>query len=141
LRSTYHSLIERFFFRTEAMFLTRLTLFARLEVLLFLGGLAAIIFFRMLTGAINTRYLLFGSQRDGTRYFSPERVQLLVFTLGTAMFYLMQVMDLMKLAKPGERPVLPDIPAKTLALLGGSHAIYLGGKAYNMLFKKTPEGE
>ena len=31
---------------------------------------------------------------------------------------------------------LPDVPLQTLALLGGSHAIYLGGKAYMMLFKK-----
>ena len=34
---------------------------------------------------------------------------------------------------------LPDIPDQTLYMLGGSHAIYLGGKAYAMLFAKQKE--
>lgn len=97
---------------------------------MFLGGLAAVIAYRILTGEINTKYLLYGTQKDGTKYFSPERVQLLLFTLGTALFY---VADVLKRRNSG---VLPDVPAETLALLGGSHAIYLGGKAYTMLFKK-----
>jgi hypothetical protein len=117
------------------MSVTRLILFVRLEVILFLGGLAAIIAYRMLTGRINTHYLLFGTRKNGTKYLSPERVQLLLFTLGTAMFYVMQV------AETREAGVLPDIPIKTLALLGGSNAIYLGGKAYTMLFKKIAKGE
>jgi hypothetical protein len=37
--------------------------------------------------------------------------------------------------------VLPDVPTETLVLLGGSHAIYLGGKAYMMLFKKNGKGD
>lgn len=97
---------------------------------MFLGGLAAIIAYRILTGGINTKYLLYGTQKDGTKYFSPERVQLLLFTLGTALFYISDV------AKHRNAGVLPDIPVETLALLGGSHAIYLGGKAYTMLLKK-----
>jgi hypothetical protein len=100
------------------------------EVILFLGGLAAIIAYRLLTGGINTHYLLYGKRKNGTRYLSPERVQLLLFTLGTAMFY---VVDVLEKRQTGE---LPDVPAKTLALLGGSHAIYLGGKAYTMLSTK-----
>lgn len=109
--------------------------FARIiwfEVILFLGGLAAIIAYRLLTGGINTQYLLYGTQKDGTRYFSPARVQLLLFTLWTAMSYVTEVAETRKLA---------DIPIKTLALLGGSQAIYLGGKAYSMLLKKVPKGE
>ncbi|HWN10279.1 MAG TPA: hypothetical protein VNO50_13610 [Pyrinomonadaceae bacterium] len=100
------------------------------EVVLFLGALAAIIAYRLLTGGINTNYLLYGTQRDGSKYFSPERLQLLLFTLGTAMFYLS---DVLQNRNTGQ---LPDVPAQTLVLLGGSHAIYLGGKAYTMLFKK-----
>jgi len=115
------------------MSFTQIIWFTRFEVFVFLGGLAAIIAYRMLTGAINTKYLFYGTQKDGTKYFSPERVQLLLFTLGTAMFYLSDVMQ-----KRNSR-MLPDIPAQTLALLGGSHAIYLGGKAYTMLFKKIPK--
>jgi len=103
---------------------------ATLEVSLFLGVLAAIIGYRLLTGQINMNYLLYGIQKGGARYFSPERVQLLLFTLGTAMFYLNDVMQ------HRTSGVLPDVSTETLALLGGSHALYLSGKAYMMLFKK-----
>jgi hypothetical protein len=109
--------------------------FVKLEVLVFLGGLAAIIAYRLLTGQINTNYLLYGTKKEGTKYFSPERVQLLLFTLGTAMFYLNSV------TQNRTSGVLPDVSTQTLALLGGSHAIYLGGKAYMMLFKRNSKGE
>lgn len=105
------------------------------EVYVFLGALIAIIAYRMLTGQINVNYLLYGTQKGGDRYFSPERVQLLLFTLGTAMFYLNDVMQ------HRTSGVLPDVSTETLALLGGSHAIYLSGKAYMMLFKNPGKGE
>src|SRR5262245_27618735 len=105
--------------------------FVKLEVFVFLGGLAVIIAYRLLTGQINTNYLLYGTKKDGTKYFSPERVQLLIFTLGTAMFYLNTVLE------NRASGVLPDVPSQTLVLLGGSHAIYLGGKAYMMLFNRN----
>ena len=109
--------------------------FVKLEVFVFLGGLVVIIAYRLLTGQINTNYLLYGTKKDGTKYFSPERVQLLIFTLGTAMFYLNTVLE------NRASGVLPDVPTQTLVLLGGSHAIYLGGKAYMMLLKKTGKGD
>jgi hypothetical protein len=107
--------------------------FVKLEIIVFLGGLAAIVAYRLLTGGINTKYLLYGTQKDGTKYFSPERVQLLLFTLGTAMFYFVDVL------KNRNSGALPDVPTETLAILGGSQAIYLGGKAYMMLIKKIKE--
>jgi len=109
--------------------------FVKFEVYIFLGALAAIIAHRLITGEINTNYLLWGTQKGGTKYFSPERVQLLLFTLGTAMFYLSNVLE------HRSSGVLPDVSNQTLAMLGGSHAIYLGGKAYMMLFKKTGKGD
>jgi hypothetical protein len=115
--------------------------YVALEVVLFLGGFAAIIAYRLLTGGINTRYLFYGKRNDGTRYFSPERVQLLVFTLGTAIMYLLKVANSVKAGTPPAQLQLPDIPTVTLAMLGGSHAIFLGGKAYNMLLKKITKGE
>ena len=105
------------------------------EVYVFLGALAAIIAYRILTRQINMNYLLYGTKKGGERYFSPERVQLLLFTLGTAMFYLNDVMQ------HRTSGVLPDVSTETLALLGGSHAIYLSGKAYMMLFKNPGKGE
>lgn len=109
--------------------------FVKLEVYVFLGALAAIIGYRLLTGQINTKYLLYGTKKGGEKYFSPERIQLLLFTLGTAMFYLNDVIQ------HRTTGVLPDVSKETLALLGGSHAIYLSGKAYMMLFKQPSKGE
>jgi len=108
----------------------------RWEILVFLAGLAAIVVYKLLNRQINTQYLLYGrtaaagKDKDGNLYFSPERVQLLVFTLGTAFFYVMQTT---KTAKSGQ---LPDIPDSWPALMGGSNAIYLGGKAYARWFAK-----
>ena len=109
--------------------------FVKVITLVFVGGLAAIIAHRLLTGQINTTGLFYGTKKDGTKYFSPERVQLMVFTLGTAMFYLNSATQNLG------SPVMPDVPKETLVLLAGSHAIYLGGKAYMMLFKNTNKGE
>ena len=96
----------------------------------FTAGMAITVASQMLNGRINTRYMLWGRRNDGERYFSPERVQLLGFTLWAALSYLSQVMQN---ASSGS---LPDVPAETLALLGGSHGLYLGRKAYVMLWKK-----
>lgn len=117
------------------MGIARIMWVVKLEALVFLGGLAAIVAYRLLNGQINTRYLLYGTQKDGAKYFSPERVQLLLFTLGTAMLYLSDV------TQNRTSGVLPDVSNETLALLGGSHAIYLSSKAYMMLFKKINKGE
>jgi hypothetical protein len=103
--------------------------------LLFLAALAVIVLTKLLDGAINTHYLLYGRESDGKMYFSPARVQLLVFTIWTAFSYLLEAME-----KRGSGK-LPDVSTGTLALLGGSHVIYLGGKAYSMLFKKSVKGD
>ncbi|HEY0396225.1 MAG TPA: hypothetical protein VGD01_17205 [Candidatus Elarobacter sp.] len=86
----------------------------------FLGGLAAVIAMQLLAGGINTRHLFYGRRNDGALYFSPERVQLLLFTVWVAFSYLLSVIE-----QPGK---FPEISAQTLGLLGGSHALYLGGK-------------
>jgi hypothetical protein len=107
----------------------------RWEVLIFLVALAALVVYQLLNGRINTQYLLYGrtsgtngSDKNSNLYFSPERVQLLVFTLGAALYYVMQATTT---AKSGQ---LPDIPDGWPALMGGSNAVYLGGKAYARWF-------
>jgi hypothetical protein len=97
-------------------------------ILGFLLGLGGAVFFQILSGQINTKYLLYGRKRNGTRYLSPERVQLLLFTLWTAGNYLVSAAQ--------STHGLPDVSQDTLMLLGGSHAVYLGGKSYAMLFMK-----
>jgi hypothetical protein len=108
--------------------MSELVLLLKWEVLLFLAALAGLVAIQLLTRQINTSGLLYGRvssrKRGEDRYFSPERVQLLVFTLGTAFYYLSQV--LMN-SNPGTFPAVPD---SWTAVVGGSNAIYLGGKAW-----------
>lgn len=118
------------------MDLARIISLARWEISLFLYGLAAILAVKLLTGQVNSGYLLYGRRRDGTLYFSPERVQMLVATLAVAMQYV----ALARQAPPG---VMPDLPVASLQVLGLSHAVYLGGKSFAAFRKitaqKTPE--
>jgi hypothetical protein len=87
---------------------------------------------QMLTGRINAAGL-FRGQISGrpigqNEYFSPERVQLFISTLAAASYYLSQVLAN---ANPG---TFPPIPATWPALIGGSNAIYLGGRVYARWF-------
>jgi hypothetical protein len=106
----------------------------RWEILIFLLALAGIVLVQLLTGQINTRYLLYGTvsgrKQNGGRYFSPERVQLLVLTISAAIYYLTQ---LMTSAPSGE---FPKVPETLVVAMGGSNAIYLGGKAYARWFAR-----
>jgi hypothetical protein len=103
----------------------------RWETGLFLFALAGIVAFQLLTGQINTNRLLYGKMGDATANISPERVQLLVMTLGAAFYFVMQTATT---AKSGN---FPDIPDTWPALMGGSNAIYLAGKAYHRWFSNT----
>jgi len=105
------------------------------EGLILLGGLFGIVFWKLLTGGISLSGLLDGDRREGSDIstsFSPGRVQLLMFTISSALYYLLQVID-----NPSSFPKVPDA---LVAVLGGSHAVYLGGKAQGLLsyrFKDT----
>jgi hypothetical protein len=99
-------------------------------VLGFLIALAGSVFAQILSGRINTTFLLHGRTKRGSSYVSPERVQLLLFTLWTAANYLVSAV------RSAPKGALPDVSQQTLILLGGSHVLYLGGKAYSMLLKK-----
>ena len=106
----------------------------RFEIVVFLLGLVLIVVVQLLNGEINTRYLLYGtitgreSKGDDSRYFSPERVQLLAFTVGSGLYYLLQV-----ISNPGSGH-LPPVPNSWPAVMGGSNAIYLAGKVYARWF-------
>jgi len=100
---------------------------AKWEVIIFVGGLTAITAFQLLTGRINTHYLLYGTRRDGSRYFSPERVQLLGATIAIALQYLLNA------AHCADSGNMPSLPTGSLEILGLSNAVYLGGKGWMML--------
>lgn len=92
---------------------------------LWLVVLFGVIAYQLLTGQINTKGLLWGQTGSGNSYFSPERVQLLLSTLAMASYYLGLVLQ--------NSTKLPDVDPNWIAALGGSHALYLGGKAYAMM--------
>jgi hypothetical protein len=102
------------------------------EVLSLLATLFGVVCVQLLSGQINMRGLLTGKKGDGTEYFSPERVQLLLFTLGTAYQFLSSV-----LRDPSQFPVVSD---SWILLFGGSHVLYLGGKLGASFLGKSQTG-
>lgn len=106
-----------------------LTKLVSAEVFLLLGALFVLVVSFLLSGQINLRGLLHGKKGDGTTYFSPERVQLLLVTLGTAFQYLLKVQK--------DPSHFPPIDASWLAIFGGSHFVYLGGKLSASLLGKS----
>ncbi len=107
--------------------MTGLVTLIRWEVQIFLLALAGVIVVKLLNGEINTSGLfhgrISGRDRNHDQYFSPERVQLMLVTLAAAFYYLNLVLNN---PKPDS---LPDIPQSWPTALGGSNAVYLGGKA------------
>ena len=108
-----------------------LLVLARWEGLILLGGLFGIVLWKLLTGGISLSYLLDGDVRDPdsstgfSTHASAGRTQALMVTFFVAGYYLLQVIH-----NPKE---LPQLPAQMVAALGGSHALYLGGKARAIL--------
>ncbi|MBV9761852.1 MAG: hypothetical protein JO340_14925 [Acidobacteriaceae bacterium] len=93
------------------------------EILLFIAGLTALVAYQLLTRRINTQNLFCGVRRDGRKYFSPERVQLLIFTVAAAFQYLRSVMLVRHTGQ------FPPVPKGMLELVGSSNVLYLAGKS------------
>lgn len=117
----------------------------RYEILLFLGALALIVTYQLVTGRINMRRLLFAkgraamdpstgqrtslSTRQNTDGLSPSRIQLLVISIGVAIYLLAEI-----IRDPGQ---FPEIPTGLLLLMAGSETIYLARKANNLLLRRS----
>lgn len=97
----------------------------QIELWIFLSGLAVIIAYRMLTGAINTKGLL--SDKGNRLEFSPARLQLLLTTLAIAFYYIGEILTNVEKGK------FPTIPNEMFFVLGGSHAFYLGSKTVGLI--------
>jgi hypothetical protein len=99
--------------------------------IILLSGFFGLIAWRLFTGEITLSCLLYGDRRDRGRasgysaFFSPGRTQLLMVTMLTAGYYLFQLIH--------DPTTFPEIPVAWVVALGGSQAIYLGGKAQSML--------
>jgi len=101
---------------------------ARAEMIIILAGLMVVVVYKLFTGGINLSGLL--TSKAGQANFSPGRAQMLMATLLTAMYYLIQVIE-----NPSNNS-LPPLPGTLVGVVGGSHLIYLGGKAWTHLFSK-----
>ena len=113
----------------------------RYEVVLFLTALALIVAYQLLTGKINMRRLLFAkgrsaagpSTRRRTSGLSPSRIQLLIVSIGVAIYLLAEA-----LRDPSR---FPEIPTGLLLLMAGSEFLYLTRKANNLMplrmFRRT----
>ena len=106
----------------------------RWEMIILLGGLMVVVVYKLFTSGVTLSGLLTvkGGSDDNT--FSPARLQMLMSTLLAGMYYLLQVIN-----NPPSNS-LPDVPTPLVGILGGSHAIYLGGKVQSLqdqLFGKS----
>jgi hypothetical protein len=112
-----------------------IVLVLRIEIWCFLIGLATIVFYGMLIGAINTKGLL--HDKGTASGFSPGRLQLLISTTLVAFYYIGQAFSNKNTGQ------FPKIPTEMLLILGGSHTFYLGSKTVSLLLEtlgsKRPE--
>lgn len=103
-----------------------LSTLASWEGLILIGGLFAVVLWKMLSGEIPLDQLFEGDIRGSNNsYISSGRIQAFWVTIYVAYYYLVQVVH-----DPTQFPTVPD---SVVALLAGSHALYLGGKAQAML--------
>lgn len=99
------------------------------ETMLLTFGLLAIVLLGLLTGRINSDGLLAG-KGPGDSGVSPGRVQLLLFTLAFVFQFVSGVLQ-----RPNTFPIISNT---WIALMGASHAVYLGGK-WNAAFSTGPK--
>lgn len=113
-----------------------LTDILRYTTLAFLGALALIVVYQLLTGRISARRLLSTKGRPGlpgaggaAGGISPSRVQLLVISIGVAVYLLAEA-----LRDPSR---FPQIPTGLLLLMAGSQVFYLSRKSVNLLNRRN----
>lgn len=99
-----------------------LTKLATIEAGILLGGCFAVVAYKLVIGDISLAGLLYSKQPGGRTAFSPARLQLLIFTAAVAAIYLGEI-----IANP-RQDSLPHPPLGIVVALGGSQAVYLGGK-------------
>jgi hypothetical protein len=106
------------------------TTLAYWEGLILFGGFFAVVLWKLLSRDIDLDQVFEGDIRElngeYTTHTSTGRIQAFWVTIYIAYFYLVQVIH-----NPTQFPTVPD---SMVAVLAGSHALYLGGKAQAILF-------
>ena len=98
----------------------------RWEIIILLGGLMVVVVYKLFNGDVTLSGLLMVKGGDDDNTFSPARLQMLMSTVLAGMYYLLQVIN------NHSSNSLPDVPTPLVGILGGSHAIYLGGKVQSL---------
>jgi hypothetical protein len=104
---------------------------SRWEGVALMGGFFLVIAWQLLAGRIRLDGLLWGDRQDGEKYFSAGRAQYLGVTLFVAGQFVLRVIQ-----NPAQ---LPTISNASVALLGGSAAVYLAEKAWATLFSGSTD--
>lgn len=96
-----------------------------------LTGFIGVVLWKVTTGDISLDWLLYGDARAPrgagySAFFSAGRAQMLVITVVCAAYFILQVIQ--------DTTKFPEVPNGLIALLGGSQAVYLGGKAQALYF-------
>ncbi len=94
-----------------------------IEVWALLGAFAVVVAYQILTGRINTRKLLSDKK---TGRLSPARIQVLLFTVGFALYFVSRISE--------TPPHFPEIPNEALMVLFGSNVGYLGFKGKGIVY-------
>ena len=95
-------------------------------MIILLVGLMVVVAYKLFTGGVTMEGLLTVKGGGDDNTFSPARLQMLMSTVLAGMYYLLQVIN-----NPASTS-LPDVPTPLVGILGGSHAIYLGGKVQSL---------
>ncbi|MFN6584178.1 MAG: hypothetical protein RMX68_030465 [Aulosira sp. ZfuVER01] len=110
----------------------------QVEIWVFLVCLMSSIFFLVLKKKINLKNLLY--DKTGTHKYSPERLQLLLFTLIFVVYYLFDVRHNLNVCKASNFDCsMPRIRTEFLFALGGSNFAYLWGKLSSILKERRSE--
>ena len=107
------------------------TQFAAWAAIALVAGFAGVVCWKLLAGDIPLDWLLYGDARGlrgakSSTFFSAGRAQMLITTLAFSVYFLTQVIH--------DPTKFPDVPNTLLGILGGSHVVYLGGKAQALYF-------
>lgn len=97
---------------------------AHWELILLVSAFGIVTLYKLLQSASFAGLLKSG---DGT--FSPGRAQMLLLTVFTALQYLLQTLH--------DPSHLPPISSNLVMAMGGSHALYLGAKAWGIFGPRT----
>ncbi len=110
----------------------------QVEIWIFLVGLMSSVFFLIITKKINFRGLLF--TKASNRTYSPERLQLLIFSLIFVVYYLLDVRHNLNSCQLTNFPCkMPQIRTEFLFALGGSNFAYLWGKLSSIIRERRSE--